>query len=270
MDLLRRELAPISQQGWSEIDSMARETLVANISGRKFIDIDGPHGIEHSCVTLGRLSIPKTQKKGNVGYGIHQVLPLVEARINFSLQTWELDNIERGAKDIQLDPLVGACRDIATFEEKAIYDGFEPGQIVGLQKTVAGKELSLALDMDAIVDAVSEGQTKMLKDGVEGPTNLVVCDKLWKFLARSTPGGSLRSLLEKQIEGRVIYSGCVQDALLVAGRGGDLELTVGQDFAVGYHSHSSSEVNLFVTESFTFRVVAPEAVIGFKLMQGKK
>ncbi|MFO7812744.1 MAG: family 1 encapsulin nanocompartment shell protein [Pelovirga sp.] len=269
MDLLRRELAPISQQGWSEIDNMARETLVANISGRKFIDIDGPHGIEHSCVTLGRLSIPKAQKTDKVGYGIHQVLPLVEARMNFSLQTWELDNIERGAKDIQLEPLVEACREIATFEEKAIYEGFEPGHIVGLTTIIAGKEIPLSLDMDVIVDAVSEGQTRMLKDGVEGPTDLVVCGALWKFLARSTPGGSLRSLLEKQIKGSVIYSEFVQDALLVAGRGGDLELTIGQDFAVGYHSHTSSEVNLFVTESLTFRVVAPEAVVGFKLKQDK-
>lgn len=76
----------------------------------------------------------------------------------------------------------------------------------------------------------------MLKDSFEGPTNLVFSGALWKFLARSTPGGSLRSLLEKQIKGSVIYSEFVQDALLVAGRGGDLELTIGQNFAVGYHS----------------------------------
>jgi uncharacterized linocin/CFP29 family protein len=119
--------------------------------------------------------------------------------------------------------------------------------------------------MDSIVDAVSEGQTKMMKDGVEGPANLVVSAPLWKFLARSTPGGTLRSIIETQISGKVILSEFVQDALLVASRGGDLELTVGQDFAVGYHSHTSNEISLFVTESFTFRVVVPEAIIGFKL-----
>lgn len=265
MDLLRRELAPISPSGWAEIDSMAKETLVANLSGRKFIDLDGPHGIGHACVTLGRLSLPKAKKEGKVGYGIHQVLPLVEARMNFSLQTWELDNIERGARDIQLNSLVEACREIAMFEEKAVYGGFEAGMIVGLQDLVKGKELSFALEMDAIVDAVSEGQTRMLKDGVEGPANLIVSAHIWKFLARTTPGGTLRSILQRQIEGRVIYSEQVKDALLVSGRGGDLTLTVGQDLAVGYHSHTSNEINLFVTESFTFRVVAPEAIIGFKL-----
>jgi len=263
MDLLRRELAPISPQGWSEIDTMAKETLVANLSGRKFIDIDGPHGIGHACVTLGRLSVPREQKGGKVKYGIHQVQPLVEARVNFKLQTWELDNIGRGAKDIQLNSLVEACREIALFEETILFEGFKPGNIIGLHATVHDKTLPLSLDMDVIVDAVAEGQTRMLKDGVEGPANLVVSAPLWKFLARSAPGGTLRSTLESQIGGQVVYSECVKDALLVSARGGDLELTVGQDFAIGYHSHSTSDIDLFVTESFTFRVIAPEALVGF-------
>lgn len=100
MDLLRRELAPISPQGWSEIDTMARETLIANLSGRRFVTVDGPHGIGHPCVNLGRLSTPREEKGSKVSYGIHQVQPLVETRINFKLQTWELDSVGRGAKDI--------------------------------------------------------------------------------------------------------------------------------------------------------------------------
>jgi uncharacterized linocin/CFP29 family protein len=244
---------------------MAKETLIANLSCRKFVDLDGPHGIDHTCINLGRLSVPKKQESGNVGYGIYQVQPLIEARVNFSLETWEMDNVERGAKDIRLDSLVTACREIALFEEKAIYNGFKPSAIVGLLDTVKGSELSMKLEMDSIVDAVSEGQTKLLEEGVDGPTNLVVNPKIWKFLARTTPGGTLRSILETQIGGNVIYAALPQDALLVAARGGDFELTVGQDLAVGYHNHSTTGINLFVTESFTFRVVTPEALIGFKL-----
>lgn len=265
MNFLRRELAPISTDGWNEIDSLARETLAASLSGRKFIDVDGPHGINHACVNIGRLAMPGSSQPGTVGYGIHQVQPLIEARVDFSLETWELDNIERGARDIQLDALVDACREIALFEEQAIFNGFADASIQGIHASLDEQRLPIQLDMDSLVDAVSEGQTQMLRAGVEGPANLVVSASLWKYLARSSPGGTLRSLIERQIEGQVIYSELVKDALLVSARGGDLELCVGQDFAVGYHSHSAREIKLFITESFTFRVIAPEAMVGYTL-----
>ncbi len=266
MNFLRRELAPISQQGWSEIDSMAKKALAANLAARKFVDVDGPHGLQHASVPLGRLSLPEQQPGARVKYGIHQVLPLVEARVDFTVQTWELDNIERGARDIALDSVVESCRDIALFEEKAVFDGFAPAGISGLQQAAKGQQLQISLEEGAVVDAVSEAQAWLLKRGVEGPANLVVSGPLWKFMAHSAPGGTLRSTIESQIGGRVIYAEHAKDALLVASRGGDMELTVGQDFAIGYHDHTTTEVNLFITESFTFQVVAPEALVRFSLV----
>ncbi|BCR03892.1 bacteriocin [Desulfuromonas versatilis] len=270
MNLLRRELAPITPKAWAEIDTMAREALAANLSARKFVDLDGPYGIAHPCVNLGRLQIPAEQKPGGVRYGVNQVLPLVETRVSFVVKQWELDNIERGAKDFQLDTLVEAARQMADFEEQAVYHGFGPAGIKGLQAEVPGPQLPLELEMDALVDAVSEGQARLLREGVEGGANLVVSPEVWKFLARSTPGGTLRSLLEMQLGGQVIYSNTVKGALLAAARGGDLELTVGQDFAIGYHHHTAEEIHLFMTESFTFRVVTPETLVGFEMKKKAK
>lgn len=265
MNFLRRELAPISPQGWNEIDSVAKTALAANLSGRKFVDVDGPHGLDHASVPLGRLTLPEKQDGATVRYGVHQVLPLVETRSDFSLPLWELDNLERGAKDLQLDAVVKSSREIAIFEEKAIYEGFAPGAIVGLKQAVKKKSIKISLEMNAVVDAVSEAQTQMQKDGVGGSANLVVSPSLWKFIAHCVPGGTLRSAIESEIGGRVIYAEFMKDALLIANRGGDAELTVGQDFAIGYHSHTATEISLFVTESFTFRVIAPEALVGFTL-----
>jgi uncharacterized linocin/CFP29 family protein len=269
MNLLRRELAPISPQGWSEIDSVATKALSASLSGRKFVDVDGPHGLDYASVPLGRLTMPEKQSGTAVKYGVHQVLPLVETRADFSLPIWELDNLERGAKDLNLDAVIKASREIAAFEEKAIYDGFAAGAIVGLEQSVKSQRIQISLDMNAVVDAVSKGQEQMQKGGVGGPANLVVSPTLWEFLAHSVPGGTLRSILESQIGGHVIYAALVKDALLVANRGGDAQLTVGQDFAIGYHDHTVDEVRLFITESFTFRVMAPEALVGFTTVQVK-
>jgi uncharacterized linocin/CFP29 family protein len=239
MNFLRRELAPISLKGWSEIDSVAKVALSANLSGRKFVDVDGPHGLDHASVPLGRLDLPKGQDKASVRYGVHQVLPLVETRSDFSLPIWELDNIERGARNPNFDAVVKCSREIAAFEEKAIYEGFAPGAIVGLQQAVKSPRIRISLEINAVVDAVSKAREQMLKDGVGG------------------------GAIESEIGGRVIYAEFVKDALLVANRGGDVELTVGQDFAIGYHNHTEAEVRLFITESFTFRAIAPEALVGF-------
>ena len=265
MNFLRRELAPICPQAWSEIDSVAKIALSAKLSGRKFVDVDGPHGLDYASVPLGRLTLPEKQDGANVGfgYGVHQVLPLVETRSYFSLPIWELDNVERGAKDINLDAVIKSSREIAAFEEQAIYDGFAPGAIVGLEQVVKTKRIRIAKDANAVVDAVSKGLEQLLKDGVAGPANLVVSPSLWELLAHSVPGGTLRSVIESEIGGRVIYAESLKDALLVSSRGGDAELTIGQDFAIGYHTHSATDVSLFITESFTFRVIEPEAIVGF-------
>jgi len=50
-------------------------------------------------------------------------------------------------------------------------------------------------------------------------------------------------------------------ALILSLRGGDFQLSVGQDFSIGYLEHTAASVRLYLQESFTFRVNAPEAAI---------
>lgn len=48
---------------------------------------------------------------------------------------------------------------------------------------------------------------------------------------------------------------------MVSIRGGDMELTLGHDFSIGYEGHSGESVTLYLTEAFAFRVLEPAAVI---------
>lgn len=263
MDILRRSYAPISTEAWAQIDDIARQALATSLSARRFVDVIGPLGLECASVALGRLSVPEEQSRTGVGYGVHQVLPLVETRIGFKLEQWELDNVGRGAKDIQLDSLVDAARKIAAFEENAIYHGFAPSGIVGIHSCVVGKPIKMPLDPTGCIDAVGEAQVALVRRGVEGNSALVASPKLWKLLARNTEGGTLKGLIQGQIGGPVVLSETVTDGLLVSLRGGDLELTIGQDLAIGYLNHDPKGISLYLTESFTFRVVAPEAIVAF-------
>jgi len=97
MNLLRKEFAPLSENAWELINDAAKDTLLANLSARKFCDVKGPYGINYTSVNLGRLNVPNGQKQDDVNIGIFEIMPLVEARKMFVLNIWELDNLERGA-----------------------------------------------------------------------------------------------------------------------------------------------------------------------------
>jgi uncharacterized linocin/CFP29 family protein len=265
MDALRRSLAPISPEAWGEIDNFARETLVPKLSARKFADVTGPKGIDFACVALGRLDVPENQDPQDVRYGIHKVQPLVEARVSFILNQWELDNLIRGAKDIKFDSLAEACNKLAMFEENAVYNGFKSGSIEGIHAALEGKPIPMGLNVIECIDAVTEAQARLASSGIEGPAALVVSPSVWKFMARNTQGGTLRQLLQNQIDGPVIYSQTVNGALLTSLRGGDTELVLGQDLSIGYSHHDSKSIQLYLTESFTFRVISPEALVGFQV-----
>ena len=63
-------------------------------------------------------------------------------------------------------------------------------------------------------------------------------------------------------EGSIIWTPALDgDAVLLSTRGGDYELTVGQDLSVGYFWHDREQVELYITESFTFRVLESKAAV---------
>jgi hypothetical protein len=117
MDILRRSTVMVSSEAWHEMDEQAKRVLESHLSARKFIDVIGPKGWDYAAHPCGRLDIPHETSEGNVAYGIHQVLPLVESRVTFDLDLWELDNITRGLKNPDLSPLDEAARRIAAFEK---------------------------------------------------------------------------------------------------------------------------------------------------------
>ena len=80
-------------------------------------------------------------------------------------------------------------------------------------------------------------------------------------LINLTEGYPIIRQLTDILGGQIIVNDHCDKSFLVSERGGDFELTIGQDLTVGYEMHDSNKVKLFLTESFTFRVLSPEAVV---------
>ncbi len=264
MDILRRSLAPISQEAWQEIDEQARIIFNNVLTGRRFADVDGPKGLNFGGVNIGRLEMDENQREDQVRYGINRLQPLTEIRKSFRLNLWELDNAVRGAEDVDLGELEEAAGQIAEFEEKTIFQGFEKACIKGLKGESAHKALKYTDEPHEILRTLTDAIGHMRKSFIEGPYHLVLGKEKWQQLMTHTGGYPLRKQVEKLIDGQIILNHYIDEGYLVSGRGGDFSLILGQDLSIGYESHTQKEVQLYISESFTFRVLEPAAVVVFE------
>lgn len=264
-NILRRDVAPITDQAWSELDEVATDVLKRVLTGRKVVDFSGPHGWEFPGVNLGRLKATKT-KAGGIGWGVREFLPAVEIRAQFSLSQWELDNITRGAADADVDALEQTAAAAAKFEDDAIFNGFSQGNIEGICKAASQKAVTLPKDVEKFPQAVADAVKAMSLSGIGGPYALVLSPDAYYTLAQSAGHGypPRKAIDDILAGGDVLMTDVLDGGVVLSTRGGDFELAVGQDLSLGYESHDKSNVELFLTESFTFRVLEPRAAVLLK------
>lgn len=264
MNILKKNLAPITEKAWDEIKTRTGEILAANLTARKFVDIDGPNGLEFGGISTGRLITPDHHDNTEVNYGIREFVPIVELRKPFELDLWELDNIERGAKDIDLAPLEKAVEEVALFEENAIYNGFPPSGIKGLQEASENETVSFPNNPNLFLKEVAKQIVNLKKQAVAGPYSLVLNAGQWLDMVKLSEGYPIQKQLKQILGGQVIISHFNQNSYLVSQQGGDFELAIGQDHTLGYDAHDTKKVKLYITVSFTFRVLSPEAIVVFE------
>lgn len=261
MNILKKSLAPITDKAWKEISEQADRILNIYLTARKFVDIDGPNGMEMGGVPTGRLLLPGEASNTGINYGIRDYLPLVEVRKPFDLDLWELDNVNRGARNVELGPLEEAAKEIAMFEENAIYQGFKEGMIKGMKDSSVYPDTDFPKNPDDLLKTIAAHIINLRKNAVDGPYDLIVHDQKWQGLINLAKGYPLVKQLKSLIKGKIIINHGSEYSFLVSERSGDLELTLGQDLSLGYDSHNTEKVKLYFTESFTFRVLAPESFV---------
>ena len=264
-DILRRDLAPIAAEAWTEIERQSGRILKGNLSGRKLVDFLGPFGWQHPAVNLGRLNVTAGTDVAGVSWGLRSVLPLVEIRVPFKLRIWELDDVVRGARNPDLGPLLEAARKVAMFEETAIYHGFEGAGIRGLLAASCHAPVALNLDANRLTESVESAILAIQKAEIGGPYALVLGTEPYKMTMIGDPGAyPLRKRLEALATGGIHWSPALEGGAVLSRRGGDFELTLGQDLDIGYKLHDAHEVELYFTESFTFRVLEAAAAVELK------
>ncbi len=260
--LLRRELAPLTEKAWKAIGDEARETLAVGLAGRQLVDFDGPHGWTHAGVNTGRLRVIDPPPAEGVHVGLREVAPVIEVRVPFELSQMEVDGINRGASDADLGPVAEAADKLASFEDGVIFDGAADLGVEGVLATSPHKPVRIG-SANKYPQAIAEAQEALLGAGVDGPLALALGPDCFKEVSQAEQDGyPIRKRLERQLDGgRIVRAPSLDGGALVSTRGGDYLLSVGQDIAIGYASHDRDDVELYLTESFTVRVIENAAAV---------
>jgi uncharacterized linocin/CFP29 family protein len=236
--------------------------LKLNLAGRKLVGFTGPKGWGKAAVNTGRLDLLSVPNDPEVNLGIREVQRLVEVRVPIKLSIMELDSVARGATNPDLGAVVKAAEKVARVEDSAIFSGLAAAAIEGILPASPHPAVPIVADIGLLPRAVLAAKETLRQAGVSGPYALVLGSELYdQVFGTVLEGHPLPRRIEPLLVERIVRATTFDGGVVLSLRGGDYELTVGQDLSVGYAHHQKHEVELYLAESFTFRVLEPAAAV---------
>jgi uncharacterized linocin/CFP29 family protein len=261
MNNLHRELAPISDAAWAEIEEETTRTLKRYLGGRRVVDVPSPGGVFVPAVGTGHL-LSITAPADGILARQREVKPLVELRVPFELSRQTIDDVERGSEDSDYQPAKDAAKTLAFAEDRAIFNGYAAANIQGIREGTSNPIMTLPADVRDYPDAVAQALTQLRLVGVNGPYSVLLGANEYTALSETRDHGyPVLEHVKRIVDGNLVWAPAVEGAYVLTTRGGDFELNIGQDFSIGYLSHTESTVKLYLQETFTFRVLTSEASV---------
>ena len=150
----------------------------------------------------------------------------------------------------------------------AIFYGCREGGITGICEAATARSLLLTDDYSRYPDVVAEALNQLRTASVDGPYAIALGPRCYTGLTQTRDAGyPVIEHVRRLLDGPIIWAPAADGALILSLRGGDFQLSVGQDFSIGYLEHTAASVRLYLQESFTFRVNAPEAAIPLRYQE---
>lgn len=258
MNRLHRDLAPISDTAWSALDAEAVDHLQRFLTARKLMEFHGPSG-EQSLSTGRRHQV----SDGDVEVFSVVTVPMFEMRRTFTMPRTEIEALERGAADVDFDPLREAARSIAAAEDHMVFAGGNGVQ--GLASASIHPSIDIPADFEDYPKAVAEAVATLRDAGVGGPYGVALGPRCYSGVIETTEGGYVvLDHLRKITGGPIVWAPTVDGAIVISMQGGDHHLEASEDLALGYRSHDADNVELYLTETIGFRLDSDDAAIALR------
>lgn len=261
MNNLHRELAPISEAAWDQIEDETSRTLKRYLAGRRVADVHGPAGSTLAAVGTGHEHMIEAPADGVIAQQ-REARSLVEVRVPFELSRQTIDDVERGSNDSDWQPAKDAARKLAFAEDRAIFEGYAAAGIVGVRQGTSNPKTSLPADVRKYPEAFAQALSQLRLVGVNGPYSILLSADAYTELAETSDYGyPVLDHVKRMVESKIIWAPAIDGAFVVTTRGGDLDLHLGQDASIGYLSHTDTHVRLYLQETFTFFYLTSESAV---------
>ena len=161
---------------------------------------------------------------------------------------------------------------IAFAEDGAIFEGYAAAGIDGIREGTSNPVVTLPADVRqlsrgdrACAERVAPRRRQWPLFGGAGR----------RRLHRASPRPATTAIpvsqhIHRLVETEIIWAPAIAGGFVLTTRGGDFDLHIGQDFSIGYLSHTDTAVRLYLQETFTFLLLTSEAAVALSHRRRRK
>lgn len=270
MDYLNRNASPFTNDLWSAFDHAAVKAARDMLTGRRFLEIEGPYGVGLNTIEVGHDTFCREPAPNEAGAVMGHAISVPMLRRSFNLSIRRLAGHLEMNQPLDTTPVEEAAEAVALREEEFVYYGQKDFNLHGLltspgRNDIAGGDWN---DPDTALENVVAAVTRLDESGFRGPHALVAAPEIYNGLFRRYGESDLPQADHiARLCTRGIYKAPIKGAAVIDPRAG--KIIVGQDMMVGYAGSDGIHAQLFASESIVLKLDSPAAVCTITVAEGK-
>jgi uncharacterized linocin/CFP29 family protein len=261
MDYLNRHMALFGDEIWQRIDEAAVHAARDVLTGRRFLEVDGPYGVGLTSVEVGNDDFCRQPGPEEAGAVMGRAISVPMLRKDLRLSIRRVAAYREMGQPLNLNPVEDAAEAVARREEAFVYYGQPDFRLQGLL-TAEGRAHHAGGDwgnIDQALEDVLAAVNALDAQNFRGPYALALAPALYNGLFRRYAGTDMLQLEHlRRLCQRGVYKAAIEGGVLVDPRVG--KLIIGQDLMAGYIGQDGVHYQLYVTESAVLRLDEPRAV----------
>src|SRR5690554_240265 len=190
MAYLNRASASFPSALWTHIDNAVAHAARDRLTGRRFLEVDGPYGVGLTSLELGADDFCRQPAPNEAGAVVSRAIAVPMLRKSFGLSVRRLQGYLKMRLPLDLTPAEDAAEAVAHREEEFIYYGQPEFGLDGLL-TVAGRHEIPAGEwgkVEQALDDVLVAVGQLDDEGFSGPYALALSPRRYNTLFRRYEG----------------------------------------------------------------------------------